>query len=142
MLPRFWRRRGSDLRQVEDPAHNPRLQETGAATRGPCTVLLGPPGSGKTTALRMLAEGTPERVRVISFGSTGSEERLRDLVSRAVEALGAAGARGTEKPLLALDSLDEASLTTTWPPQGLERGSTQKLGPHRRVLHQTSDQTW
>ena len=117
ILPRFWRLRGSDLRHPDNldlPGDlDPGRQDTSGATRGPCTVLLGPPGSGKTTALRTLEQATPEGVRVISFGSTGSEARLRDLVLRAVEALSTVASPGIEKPLLALDSLDEASLTTT-----------------------------
>lgn len=89
------------------------LLDTLTATAGPCTVLLGPPGSGKTTALRTLERAAPQLVRVISLGRTGSEDRLRELVSRALEGLCAAGQTASTQPLLALDSLDESSLTTT-----------------------------
>jgi len=117
VLPRFWRLRGNlghpDQFELTSGPSDPGLRDIVAATVGPCAVLLGPPGSGKTTALQTLETTTPELVRVISFGRTGSEDRLRDLVLRAIEALCTAGQTASLQPLLALDSLDEASLTTT-----------------------------
>lgn len=117
ILPRLWRLRSSKSTEIEyfdtlgglDPA----LKDTFSATRGPCTVLLGPPGSGKTTALSTLKEANPECVRVLSLGSTGSEDRLRHLLEGALEELLAATTPSSEDPVLALDSLDETSLTTT-----------------------------
>ena len=50
---------------------------------------------------------------MISLGSTGDEVRLRQLLAGALGELLAVGSSESEDPVLALDSLDETSLTTT-----------------------------
>lgn len=112
-LPRFWRLRTGDahLEDAEPSAvfADPTVGDTASAISTACTVLLGPPGAGKSTALGALAHSSPSPVRMVSFGCTGSEDHLRSLVAQALSELNGGG---EEAPILALDSLDETTLTT------------------------------
>lgn len=112
-LPRSWRLRTGDahLEDAEPSAvlADPTVRDTASAISTGCTVLLGPPGAGKSTALGALVHSSPSPVRMVSFGSTGSEDHLRSLVAQALSELNGGGGAA---PILALDSLDETTLAT------------------------------
>ncbi|MFI6073627.1 NACHT domain-containing protein [Actinoplanes sp. NPDC051343] len=107
-LTRYWADRSKDIRDVESvrpedygPA---RLAE---AVAGRCTVLLAPPGAGKTTDLTNLVRELGEKARFVSLGTHGDLARK---ITHTADELGASGGEGL---LLALDSVDESQLPTT-----------------------------
>lgn len=106
-LPRYWMERENGIRDPELA----RLQGEARmgladAVTGRCTVLLAPPGAGKTTDLNRLVERFGERGRCISLGSYG------DLSAKIALASGELG-RVAPGGLLALDGVDEAAMPTT-----------------------------
>ncbi|GIF26823.1 hypothetical protein BJ973_000085 [Actinoplanes tereljensis] len=69
-----------------------------------CTVLLAPPGAGKSYELRVLTGSWQGDARRISLGGAGGPERLLSRIDEALCDLDTPGA------MLALDSVDETSL--------------------------------
>ncbi|MFY1683613.1 NACHT domain-containing protein [Micromonospora sp. WMMD730] len=104
-LARFWMNRSSSDRNVVRPSDANQLSLADAVT-GRCTVLLAPPGAGKTVELRSLVKSLGERARFITLGTYGD---LHGKITRALAELSPYGAEG----LLALDSMDESTLPTT-----------------------------
>ncbi|WP_426503051.1 NACHT domain-containing protein [Dactylosporangium sp. McL0621] len=104
-ISRFWMNRSSSDRNTVYPSDGNQLSLADGIT-GRCTVLLAPPGAGKTVELRGLVESLGERARFIALGTYGD---LHAKITRALAELGPHGAAG----LLALDSMDESTLATT-----------------------------
>ncbi|MEH0975251.1 hypothetical protein V6U77_29415 [Micromonospora sp. CPCC 205546] len=104
-LSRFWMNRVSSDRNAVRPSDVDQLSLADGVT-GRCTVLLAPPGAGKTVELRRLVESLGERARFITLGTYGD---LHGKIMHALAELRPYAADG----LLALDSMDESTLPTT-----------------------------
>lgn len=103
-LSRFWMSRSrSDWNAVRPSDENRLSLAEGVTAR--CTVLLAPPGAGKTVELESLVASLGERARLVTLGTYGD---LHAKITRALAELGSSA-----DGLLALDSLDESTLPTT-----------------------------
>ncbi|WP_221323074.1 hypothetical protein [Actinoplanes sp. L3-i22] len=108
---RYWRARDDNTTAAENAmllelglADQAGLIPTQRVTSNLCTVLLAPPGAGKSSELRVLTGSWEGDAQRISLGGAGGPERLLSQIDEALRDLDTPGA------LLALDSLDETSL--------------------------------
>ncbi|MEV8509667.1 hypothetical protein AB0368_33235 [Actinoplanes sp. NPDC051475] len=92
------------------------LSPIAEATNGSCTVLLAPPGAGKTTDLYRLIDSGGRRARRVHLPSLVGDSRILDLIAGIIAEITAPDsvengpASYAPEPLLALDSIDEAPL--------------------------------
>ncbi|MFI5497280.1 NACHT domain-containing protein [Actinoplanes sp. NPDC051859] len=92
------------------------LSPIAEATNGSCTVLLAPPGAGKTTDLHRLIDSGGRRARRVHLPSLVGDSRIFDLIAGIIAEITAPDsvengpASYAPEPLLALDSVDEAPL--------------------------------
>ena len=111
IIRRFWQLRGAEnvrrgAAEAAGLVSGEGLKDISTATSGRCTVLLGPPGAGKTTELKRFAKTSGALVEIVPV-VTGSEDVLRAKIMAALDALAAGEDRSR---VLALDSLDETAL--------------------------------
>ena len=85
-----------------------KLADAVASPTSRCSVLLAPPGTGKTTELRRLVSGSSTRGVLVSLNGANEARLLKRLETAIAEA--SANATGTAPMVILLDSVDEATV--------------------------------
>ena len=124
---RYWRARDGNTTAAESAVlldiglvDQAGLVPTQRVASNLCTVLLAPPGAGKSYELRVLTGSWQGDAQRISLGGAGGPERLLSRIDEALRDLDTPGA------MLALDSVDETS-----PRRGVAISARPEIGDRR-----------